>query len=103
MHFRQLPDIVVRTARAIGEEAAGDGIRLFVFGSFARGDARRTSDLDLGFEVDPGKPEAAVHALRERVSRLPTFRPVDLVDFRVVSPAFQRLASRCVVPLWERG
>ena len=78
-----------------------DGIRLFVFGSFARGDARPTSDLDLGFEALPSAvdPVGAAHRLRDRLEDLPTIRPADLVDFARVTVEFREHAGTCVIPL----
>ncbi len=41
--------------KALRPELARSGIAaLYVFGSFARGDNRANSDIDLAFEVEPG-------------------------------------------------
>lgn len=94
MHFRDLPEAVQSAIGALIESAARDGIRLFIFGSFARGDALPVSDLDLGFERLPGATATDVLRLREAVDRLPTIRPVDLVDFGEVSPDFRAKSQR---------
>jgi len=93
----------VQAVRALGARAAADGLRLFVFGSFARGDARPTSDLDLGVESarEGTDVTGAVRRLRDAVEDLPTVRPIDLVDFRDVTPAFRDQARRRIVPLPE--
>ncbi|MBX3746976.1 MAG: nucleotidyltransferase domain-containing protein [Verrucomicrobiae bacterium] len=79
---------------ALIQAAARDRIRLFIFGSFARGDALPVSDLDLGFERLPGATAMDVLRLREAVDRLPTIRPVDLVDFGEVGPDFRAKSQR---------
>jgi hypothetical protein len=101
MHFHDLPDTVQRAVRSLGEQARNEGVRLFVFGSFARGDARPNSDLDLGYEVPPGGLETPLAGVRlfEAVEQLPTIRPVDLVDFSQVSEAFRQRARKAVVSL----
>lgn len=51
-----------------------------LFGSFARGDATRTSDVDLALDLDdPAALAALVDALQ---SGAPTLRKIDWVDFR---------------------
>lgn len=99
MHFCDLPDTVQQAVRTLGETARADGVRLFVFGSFARGDARPNSDLDLGYELSAQTPDVAEIRLRRAVERLPTIRPVDLVDFGQVSKNFKELAGKTVIPL----
>ena len=59
--------------------------RVYLFGSRARGDGRRDSDVDLAFEH--GSPPAAwadfVNAMRDEA---PTLLDLDLVDLAEVSP-----------------
>lgn len=99
MHFHELPDTVQQAVRSLGQTARTDGVRLFVFGSFARGDARPNSDLDLGYELPPQSCPGAESRLHKLVERLPTIRPVDLVDFRQVSEVFRELAVKEVIEL----
>lgn len=101
MHLQDLPSRLLRDLCAVGKAASSDGVRLFVFGSFARGDARPNSDLDLGFEIATESPSrsAAIHRLQAGVANLPTIRPIELVDFDRVTPQFRAQASRMIVPL----
>ena len=59
--------------------------RVYLFGSRARGDARKDSDIDLAF--DHGSPPAAwadfVNAMRDGA---PTLLDLDLVDLAEIGP-----------------
>ena len=92
MTLEDLPSPVLEGLRRLAAESSARGIRLFLFGSFARGDARPASDLDLGYEMPGGVQPANRTWLFDAVAALPTIRPIDLVDFASVSPAFRNIA-----------
>jgi predicted nucleotidyltransferase len=92
MTLEDLPSPVLEGLRRLAAESSARGIRLFLFGSFARGDARPTSDLDLGYEMQGGVQPVNRRWLFDAVDALPTIRPIDLVDFASVSPAFRNIA-----------
>jgi predicted nucleotidyltransferase len=92
MTLEDLPSPVLEGLRRLAAESSARGIRLFLFGSFARGDARPTSDLDLGYEMQGGIQPVNRRWLFDAVDALPTIRPIDLVDFASVSPAFRNIA-----------
>ena len=92
MTLEDLPSPVLEGLRRLAADASARGIRLFLFGSFARGDARPNSDLDLGYEMQGGIQPANRIWLLDAVDALPTIRPIDLVDFAGVSPAFRNVA-----------
>jgi uncharacterized protein len=78
---------------------AQQGVRLFIFGSWARRDQRRTSDLDIGV-LWRGSPDRRLFSsLARDVEELPTIRPIDLVDFAEVSERFRKEAMRHIIPL----
>jgi predicted nucleotidyltransferase len=74
-----LQSLILEAARALELR------RVYLFGSRARGDARRDSDIDLAFEH--GSPPAVwadfVNAMREEA---PTLLDLDLVDLAEVGP-----------------
>ncbi|RME51256.1 MAG: nucleotidyltransferase domain-containing protein [Caldilineae bacterium] len=79
-----------------------EGVVLFIFGSFARGDQRPNSDLDLGVEWH-GEPRPEVFLrLYWEVQDLPTIRPIDVVDFAQVAPSFEEATSNDRIYLLER-
>lgn len=94
-----LPQRVRKGLRDVGEAFAPQGVRILLFGSFAEGRAHRTSDLDLAFAL----PAAASPELREQlfraIDRLPTIRPVDLVDLATADRSLLQSAESHGIPL----
>ena len=87
-----LPTRLVRDLQRLARKYQGNGLDLFVFGSFARGDQRPTSDLDLGVEWrGQHNPETFLRLYWE-VQELPTIRKIDLVDFEQADSDFRRVA-----------
>ena len=97
-----MPNLSPRLLGALRDLAQAyrpQGVELFVFGSFARGDARKTSDLDLGVQWHGERSERTFARLYQAVQALPTIRKIDLVDFSQVSPDFRSLAEKDKLPL----
>ncbi len=71
----------------------------FIFGSRARGDNSRWSDIDLGLIAQKQLPGHLREKIREALenSRIP-FK-VDLVDFHQVSADFKKVALKKIIPL----
>ena len=87
--------------RRILREVLGEhGVRVYLFGSWARGEATPISDIDLAIESHVPLPPGTLARLRERLeeSRVP-YR-VEVVELNDVDPAFrQRILKECV--LWS--
>jgi hypothetical protein len=98
MKFEELPPRVRVSLRSLALEARAAGGNLFVFGSFARGDARPNSDLDIGF-IAPATNDTVRQLLAARIHALPTIRPVELVDFAQLEPGFRAVAGKNILPL----
>lgn len=66
------------------------GVKVYLFGSWARGDATVVSDVDLAIDSEVPLPPGTLALLRERLeeSRVP-YR-VEVVDLQAVEPAFRR-------------
>jgi len=93
MKTYSLPRRLLQALRELAWEYRRDGLELFIFGSFARGDQRPTSDLDIGVEWRGERnPETFLHLYRD-VQALPTIRQIDLVDLAQVDPDFRRMAT----------
>ncbi|MCL6563137.1 MAG: nucleotidyltransferase domain-containing protein [Firmicutes bacterium] len=83
---RQAVEEVVRQIHA----QLGDSVRIYLFGSMARGDWGTSSDLDLALDAkEPIAVERLAH-LREQLedSTIPYF--IDLIDLNAVSPGFRK-------------
>jgi predicted nucleotidyltransferase len=77
--------------------------RVILFGSRARGDARKLSDYDLSFEF---QPDRELHWLRfvTEADDLPiTLRPTDLVAWDEASPELQERIKREGIVIYERS
>jgi predicted nucleotidyltransferase len=71
----------------------GTGTRLYLFGSWARGEGRRASDLDLALLSE--KPLLdLMPLLREALEEARVVRRVDLVDLAEAEPAFRERVLR---------
>lgn len=92
--FSALPARLHGRLSALGQKYHARGIDLFVFGSFARGDDRPNSDLDLGLEWRHPRSPALLRELQKEVDDLPTIRKIELVDFSCSSRQWRAIAGR---------
>ncbi len=79
-----------RVRNEVLQAVEGRGIKVFLFGSWARGDAVRTSDIDVALDPPPSFPRAKISRLRERLEELPVAYPVQVVDLRDTGDAFRK-------------
>jgi predicted nucleotidyltransferase len=75
------------------------GTQVWVFGSRVNGSARRYSDLDLALEGSSPLTFDLIGRLSEALSESDLTIKVDLVDLRVIDPAFRRQIEAEIVPL----
>jgi uncharacterized protein len=90
------PDSIIAALRAHGAELRRDGIRhLSLFGSAARGEAGRASDIDLAVELDPAARVGLFRlvGLQRRLSEI-LQRRVDLLPEPVESSRLQQNIDR---------
>jgi len=78
---------ILRIARSHGAR------RIRVFGSFARGEERADSDLDVLVELDPGRDLLDIVAIKQDLEAL-LGRSVDVVTERAVSPYIRESVLR---------
>ena len=78
-----LPVPLLKELKEVAQDFESSGIQLILFGSFATGNARPTSDLDLAFDSQATTREG-VRQLYYRIDDLHTIRSVDLVDLQKV-------------------
>lgn len=62
------------------------GYNVVLFGSWAKGTAVPTSDIDLGVVGSRPLPLETVSMIRESLDGLPTIRKIDFVDLQLMSP-----------------
>lgn len=73
---------------------AGRDATVYLFGSRARGDARPTSDVDVGIVARPPLPPALMAELREALEESTVPYRVDLVDLAEAPPEYRRAVER---------
>ena len=75
--------------RIVFQAMAGRNVRVFVFGSRARSDARDRSDLDLAISASPALRPGELSELRAQLEEANILLRVDLVDIAEASPALR--------------
>ena len=76
--------------RIFAEVIASENATIYLFGSWARGDAMRTSDIDIAIEPRADLPRGALARLRECLEESHIPYHVDVVDLRKADPEFRR-------------
>jgi predicted nucleotidyltransferase len=97
-----LPVPLVKVLKEVAQDFEALGIQLILFGSFATGDARPTSDIDLAYDSRATSGQE-FRQLYDRIDDLHTIRSVDLVDLQKVDPGVAeeiknngRILSECL-------
>ncbi|ADG07762.1 nucleotidyltransferase family protein [Kyrpidia tusciae] len=81
--------VLLETVRRIAlEHVRGTDVRVYLFGSWARGEERRSSDIDIGLWSSRPLSREWIASLRERFEESTVPRRVDVVDLTQVDPAF---------------
>ena len=88
---------VARQVAAIVRRVTGDAYRVFLFGSWASGEARERSDIDIGIDGPAPVAPAAMFEIRDACDALPTLYTIEVVDFAGIAPDFRREARRVEV------
>ncbi|GGJ06995.1 hypothetical protein GCM10010885_15190 [Alicyclobacillus cellulosilyticus] len=92
----------VREAVRLVRDVAGAGVRCYVFGSLARGEAGPASDIDLALEADGPLPRRVLAEIRERLEESHIPYVFDVVDLRAVDGSFaNRIRQEAV--LWTES
>lgn len=65
-------------------------VDVLLYGSWAKGNAGRASDIDIAIDPKGAYPRREVALLREMVEELPVAYPVHIVDLRETGEPFRR-------------
>ncbi|MBI5022601.1 MAG: nucleotidyltransferase domain-containing protein [Candidatus Magasanikbacteria bacterium] len=68
--------------------------KILLFGSWARGDALKTSDLDIGILGKKKIPWSIMVKILESVEKIPTLRKIDIVDLNATEKRFKNNALK---------
>jgi predicted nucleotidyltransferase len=64
-------------------------VQVYLFGSWARGEACRVSDIDVGILPSAPLPSGLLGEIEEALENSRSLYPVDLVDLSTVSDSFR--------------
>jgi predicted nucleotidyltransferase len=82
------PDLA-EARRIVLRGLAGRSARVYLFGSWARGEASRVSDIDVAILPMESLPVGLLTEMQEALDESISLYPVDLVDLTEVSDAFR--------------
>ncbi len=92
-YLNQIKDLVL-------SELKDDQMKIFVFGSRAKGNYRPGSDVDIGF-IPQGRLNAGkISFLKEKIEDSNIPYKVDIVNFNEVSDEFRRQAMKNTI-IWK--
>lgn len=82
-------ETVLKKASEIIRRHLSEEFRILIFGSWARGEAMETSDLDIGILGKEKAPWDDMVRIRQEMDELPTLRSIDVVDLNSVEENFR--------------
>lgn len=84
------PQALEEVRRIVMDAVGGGKATVYLFGSWARGEATSLSDIDVAIEPHIALPQGTLARLRERLEESHIPYRVDVVDLRRVTPVFRR-------------
>ena len=85
---------ILKEILAIIERHTPKDTPVILFGSWAKGTAKKTSDLDIGILPKETLPGEAMTQIIRQVDALPTLRKIDIVDLSSVEERFKNDALK---------
>lgn len=82
-------DAVQEAVRILQEQLGPNAVRVYVFGSVARGEARASSDMDLAIDAGAPVPETQLAVIRDALEESRIAYTIELVDLARVSPVMR--------------
>lgn len=76
----------------------GKNARIYLFGSWAKGNAKPTSDIDIAIKISKQERQK-FYKIREEVNELRTLRKIDIVDLSLASEKFRKHIFKYALPL----
>ncbi len=86
---RMKEQAIIDAVREVVRRHLDESYKLILFGSQARGDARDTSDIDIGILGSRAVDWSTFLAIRREVEAIRTLRHIDVVDLMSVREAFR--------------
>jgi uncharacterized protein len=80
----------------------GKEFEIVLFGSWARGNAQETSDIDIGLVGRQPVDDMMLSRIKEEISGIPTLRRIDVVDLSKTDDDFRQEVLSYAQVLWHR-
>jgi len=85
----QVQDII-NQANAIIKKNLPKTYKIFLFGSWAKGNALETSDIDIGILGEEKVTWDCMHRILSEIEQIPMLRSIDIVDLNSTSEDFRK-------------
>lgn len=85
-------DIIKDVVGIIRRYLTREEFEIVLFGSWARGDAQESSDIDIGLVGQRPVDDMVLLRIKEEIKGVPTLRRTDVVDLNKSSEEFRREA-----------
>ncbi len=82
-------DKIIKEVVRIVREDISDDYKIFLFGSWAKGNALETSDIDIGILGKEKVAWSSMAKILEKVENIRTLRSIDVVDLNSVDKSFR--------------
>lgn len=82
-------DVIIRDAVKIIRSRLGAEYKIFLFGSWAKGDALEASDVDIGILGKNAVPWGTMSQILDEIEKIPTLRKIDIVDLNSKGEKFK--------------
>jgi uncharacterized protein len=82
-------DKIIKEAVQIVKKDLSDDYKVFLFGSWAKGNALETSDIDIGILGKKKVKWSLMARILEKIESIPTLRSIDVVDLNSVDKNFK--------------
>lgn len=83
-------EILKQSLRIIRRHLPGGDYRILLFGSWAKGSAQETSDIDIGILGAQPVDDLLLIRLRDEIRGIPTLRRIDVVDLSQTDDTFRK-------------
>lgn len=92
-------EAVIKEVKRIVRRRLPSEYRIVLFGSWARGNAQETSDIDIGIVGEKKVPWPLMAEILEEARDIQTLRSVDVVDLKAKSKEFQEKILQYARPI----
>ena len=92
-------EIIREILKIIRRYLSSQDFKVFLFGSWAKGNAESTSDIDIGILGEEPVDSLVLMRIKGETEAIPTLRKVDIVDLKTVDEIFRKNVLSYAKPL----